>query len=58
MKVGSTVAWKFRVEMGIPSEVGVIVSRLTLEHDPWPYWRVLFGELGVLQCRESDLVEV
>ena len=52
------MAWKFRVEMGIPSEVGVIVSRLTLEHDPWPYWRVLFGERGVLQCRESDLVEV
>lgn len=58
MKLGDIVAWKFRVEMGIPSEVGVIVSRLTLEHDPWPYWRVLFGERGVLQCRESDLVEV
>jgi len=58
VKVGSTVAWKFRVEMGMPSEVGVIVSRLTLAHDSWPYWNVLFGELGVLQCRESDLVEV
>jgi hypothetical protein len=58
MKLGDIVAWKFRVEMGIPSEVGVIVSRLTLEYDPWPYWRVLFGERGVLQCRESDLVEV
>jgi hypothetical protein len=58
MKRGDIVAWKFRVEMGIPSEVGVIVSRLTLSHDPWPYWRVLFSERGVLQCRESDLVEV
>ena len=56
MKRGDIVAWKYQVEMGMPSEVGILVSRMTLAH--WSYWRVLFGDRGVLQCRESDLVEV
>lgn len=58
MRVGDTVAWKFRIDAGMPSDVGIIISRYTLTYDPFPCWNVLFGEQGVLQCRESDLVEV
>ena len=58
MKPGSLVSWKSRFQMDLPSDLGVIISRLTLKHDPWPYWNVLFSDRGVLQCRESDLCEV
>ena len=58
MRIGSLVGWRSRISMDLPTEFGVIVSRLTLEHDPWPYWKVLFPERGVLHCLESDLQEV
>jgi len=58
MKVGSLVGWKSRFQMDLPSDLGVIISRLRLEHDPWPYWKVLFPDRGVLHCRESDLQEM
>ena len=55
MKRGDLVGWKHRMLTDLPSEHGLIISRLAFPHDPWPYWKVLFGERGVLQCRESDL---
>ncbi len=58
MMIGDIVAWKFRIQTGLSSDIGLIVSRLTMTHDPWPHWRVLFGELGILHCRESDLAVV
>lgn len=57
MQIGDLVTWKFRVLTCLDGDdVGLVVSRATLSHDPWPYWNVLFGERGVLMCRESDLV--
>lgn len=55
MKPGDLVGWKHRLESGIPSELGIIMERITLKHDPWPFWLVAFGSRGALQCRESDL---
>jgi len=55
MKQGDLVGWKFRMEMDLPSEYGIIIDNLKVEYDPWPYWKVLFPEQGVLQCRETDL---
>lgn len=55
MKPGDLVGWKCRLEMGIPGDVGMLVERITRACDPFPFWRVLFGDRGMLQCRESDL---
>ena len=55
MKRGDLVGWKFRMEMDLPSEYGIIIDNLKVEYDPWPYWKVLFPERGVLRCRETDL---
>ena len=55
MKPGDLVGWKHRLESGIPSELGIIMERITPQHDPWPFWLVAFGSRDVLQCRESDL---
>ena len=49
------MGWKHRLESGIPSELGIIMERITLKHDPWPFWLVAFGSRGALKCRESDL---
>jgi hypothetical protein len=58
MRIGSLVGWRSRISMDLPTEFGVIVSRLSLEPDPKPCWKVLFPERGILHCRESDLQEV
>ena len=55
MKPGDMVGWKFRFQMGLPGDIGIIMERITQSHDPFPYWRVLFPNQGILQCRESDL---
>lgn len=58
MRVGDQVIWRYRYEMDLPSEVGIIIENFTLPGDPFPFWKVVFPERGVLQCRESDLMEV
>lgn len=58
MKRGDLVCWKYRMECGIPNEFGIILAHLTMKHDRFPYWTVLFGNRGTLQCRESDLAVV
>lgn len=58
MNVGDMVGWKHRLESNIPSELGIIVEPVKLSYDPWPYWKVVFGDRGLLLCRESDLQEV
>ena len=52
------VGWKSRMESDLPSELGIILEHVPYESrngDPFPHWKVLFGDRGVLQCRESDL---
>ena len=58
MKPGDLVGWKHRMEAEIPSEFGIILERWNSEHDPFPFWKVVFVNRGVLQCRESDLMVV
>ena len=58
MAPGDLVSWKYRIEMDLPCEFGTLIKSITEEHDPFPYWKVLFPGRGVLQCRESDLVVV
>jgi hypothetical protein len=52
------VIWRYRYEMDLPSEVGITIEKFTPPHEFFPYWKVVFPERGVLQCRESDLIEV
>jgi len=56
VKPGNLVGWKFQIELGIPGEFGIILERLTIKHEPWPAWKVFFGDRGVLHCRETDLM--
>jgi len=58
MKRGIMVTWKHRYEMDLPSEIGIILERFTPPHDSFPYWKVVFPDRGVLQCRESDLMVI
>ena len=61
MKLGSLVGWKSRFQMDLPGDVGIILEHIPYEfrgNDPFPHWKVLFPERGVLHCRESDLQEV
>lgn len=58
VKPGDQVIWKFRYEMDLPSEIGITLEKFTPPHEFFPYWKVVFPERGVLQCRESDLMEV
>ena len=58
MNPGDLVGWRDRIQMDLPSELGIILEHLPYESrggDPFPYWKVLFAGRGVLQCRESDL---
>lgn len=55
---GIMVVWRYRYEMDLPSEVGITIEKFTPPGDPFPFWKVVFPERGVLQCRESDLMEV
>ena len=55
---GIMVIWRFRYEMGLPSEIGITLEKFTPPGDPFPFWKVVFPERGVLQCRESDLMGV
>ena len=55
---GIMVVWKYRFEMDLPSEVGITIEKFKAPGDPFPFWKVVFPERGVLQCRESDLMEV
>jgi hypothetical protein len=52
------VIWRYRYEMDLPSEVGITIEKFTPPGDSFPFWKVVFPERGVLQCRESDLMEV
>ena len=57
MKRGDLVSWKFQV-MDLPNEIGIILNYIPFENrgnDPFPHWSVLFGDRGILHCRESDL---
>lgn len=56
MKRGDLVRWKLEIESGISGEFGIILERLTIKHEPWPFWKVFFGAQGVLHCRELDLM--
>lgn len=59
MKPGDMVGWKFNIDVGFSSELGIIVRRFALEHEPWPHWEVLFNhDRGLLRCRESDLMVI
>jgi hypothetical protein len=45
-------------QMDLPGDVGIILELIPYEsrdNDPFPHWRVLFPNRGILQCRESDL---
>jgi len=47
--------------MDLPGDIGIILEHIPHEsrgNDPFPHWKVLFPERGVLHCRESDLQEV
>ena len=58
MKPGDMVGWKPRFQMDLPGDIGIILELIPYEsrdNDPFPYWRVLFPNRGILQCRESDL---
>ena len=52
------VIWRFRYEADLPSEIGITLEKFTPQHEFFPYWKVVFPDRGVLQCRESDLMEV
>ena len=54
---GIMVVWKSRYQMDLPSEVGITIEKFTPPHEFFPYWKVVFPQ-GILQCRESDLMEV
>jgi hypothetical protein len=61
MKIGDLVTWKFQRDSGLPTEIGVIISYIGYEErgrDPFPWWRVVMSDRGVLRCRETDLIEV
>lgn len=55
MMIGDLVIWKYRSMSQLPSEFGIVVCKIKVEHDPWPFWAVLFGARGILTCRESDI---
>lgn len=55
---GIMVVWRYRFEMDLPSEVGITIERFTPPGEFLPFWKVVFPERGVLQCREWDLMEV
>jgi hypothetical protein len=55
MKPGDMVGWKFRFQMDLHGDIGIIIERITQSHDPFRYWRVLFPNQGILRCREFDL---
>jgi hypothetical protein len=57
-RVGSLVAWMPLFQMDLPGDIGIILELIPYEsrdNDPFPHWRVLFSERGVLHCRECDL---
>lgn len=58
MKPGSMVTWKHRYNLDLPGEIGIILEKSTPPHEFFPYWKVVFPDRGILQCRESDLMEV
>ena len=60
MMPGDLVTWKYQIESGLPCEFGIIVEPLSSDHDPWHwrYWKVMFGNRGILHCRENDLIVV
>lgn len=44
--------------MDLPYDVGIILEYIPYEsrgNDPFPHWKVLFPDRGVLHYRESDL---
>ena len=58
MKRGDLVAWKYLFGQDLPVEIGILLEVVPFEsrmNDPFPHWRVLFGDRGVLQCRECHL---
>jgi hypothetical protein len=45
----------------LPGDIGIILEPIPYEsrnNDPFPFWKVLFGDRGVLKCRESDIVVI
>jgi hypothetical protein len=58
VRVGNMVVWRYRYEMDLPSEVGITIEKFKAPGDPFPHWKVLFPDRGILHCRESDLQEV
>jgi len=54
MKPGGLVGWKYAGTPADAAAVGMLLERVMLTHDPWPYWHVLFSA-DVILCRESDL---
>jgi hypothetical protein len=44
--------------MDLPGDIGIILELIPYESrgkDPFPHWKVLFPNQGILHCRESDL---
>ena len=57
-RVGNLVTWKPLFQMDLPGDIGIILELIPYEsrgNDPFPHWRVLFPNQGILHCRESDL---
>lgn len=64
MKPGDLVRFSLTETLGgiwsPDNDFGMIVGTLSYEergHDPFPHFYVLYGNRGLLRCRESDLVE-
>ena len=68
MMPGDLVKWRFHFQMemnhfqmDLPGDIGIILEPIPYEsrnNDPFPFWKVLFGNRGVLKCRESDIVVI
>jgi hypothetical protein len=58
MKSGDLVVWNSMFGMNLPSDIGFVLEYVPFEFrgsDPFPHWKVLFPDRGILHCRESDL---
>ena len=61
MKLGDMVTWNARFGVYFPLDIGLILEHIPFESrgdDPFPHWKVLFPDRGVLRCRESDLLVI
>lgn len=57
MKPGDLVCWKYRYEMNLVDDCGIILEKhFPTTYDPFPWWVVKFSSQGIVKCRDTDLV--